>query len=161
MVVRKEKMCSAAAPVLKLETFFVTLTDALCHLKHIYRRSGLLYWLYAPKYKKTFCIELYRPWLSYRPYQCRPIYTSYSITCLLWIYWWLLQIIKQMRVRLLWSDLRILWREVSFDYKLSAVLPDGGGSTCWYVFYQNDSCKLCTLFLQEFPLKLPGEIAGN
>lgn len=148
--IRKKKMCHSK------------INYAWCQLKHIYCRSGHLYWLSASKmYTKTFCIVLYRPSLSYRPYQCRPIYTSYSVTCLLWIYWWLLQIIKQMRLRLLWSDLRILWREVSFDYKLSAVLPDGGGSTCWYAFYQNDSCKLCTLFLQEFPLKLPGEIAGN
>lgn len=156
----KKKMCSAAAPVLKLEKQNVSL---LCHyvIWSTYTVDLDFYIDYLLQNIKTFCIVLNRPSLSYRPYQCRPIYTSYSVTCLLWIYWWLLQIIKQMRLRLLWSDLRILWREVSFDYKLSAVLPDGGGSTCWYAFYQNDSCKLCTLFLQEFPLKLPGEIAGN
>lgn len=25
----------------------------------------------------------------------------------------------------------------------------GGGLTCWYAFYQDDLCKLCTLFPQE------------
>lgn len=39
-------------------------------------------------------------------------------------------------------------KRVSFDYKVNAAASDRG-VTCWYAFYQDDLCKLCTLFPQE------------
>lgn len=48
-----------------------------------------------------------------------------------------------------------LWKTVSFDYNVNAAASDRGAGwggragTSWYAFYQDDLCKLCTLFPQE------------